>query len=178
MYLFDNNSIDEICEYIINFNNDSNIGLVIIDQLQNLVNYFDTDFSFQLEQAMQKIKNTAKNLNVPIIVVSDLNEDIEYREDDTPLISDINVGYSDIDGSFKKIVKYSDKVLLTYRDIYRLSYNKPTQKEGETSEHFIYRLYKWTEDCKKAQNTYNIIIAKNNFGKLEIINVHSNYIID
>ncbi len=81
-----------------------NIGLIIIDYLELV------DFDRTLEEKLIRLKIFAKELNVPIIILSNLSQDLELREDKRPVLSDFTYTSS--------IVNYADTIIFLYRDDY------------------------------------------------------------
>nr|QJH88418.1 dnaB [Pterocladiophila hemisphaerica] len=68
-----------------------NLKLVIIDYLQ-LINTIRVQIETrnqQLSYVTRKLKLLAQNLNVTLVVLSQLNRNIEYRVNKTPLLSDL-----------------------------------------------------------------------------------------
>lgn len=85
------------------FNLHGAMGLVIIDTLQALA--LASDQEHDLRNTCRKLKILAKEIQSPIVVLSDLPRHIESRTDKRPVLSDLG----DIDG-------YADLVLFLYRD--------------------------------------------------------------
>lgn len=74
-----------------------NIGLIIIDEIQ-LLDY-DED---KKEEIPYLLKKLSKELEVPVIVTSQLSEDVEKRKDKIPILEDFN---------YKSLVENSDVVM-------------------------------------------------------------------
>ena len=89
-----------------------NIGLIVIDYLQ-LIKHEGT-----LEEAIIRLKTLAKELNIPIIILSQLSKELESREDKRPLLSDFK--------NSNCITEYADTILFVYRDDY---YNKDSERK-------------------------------------------------
>lgn len=93
---------------------EDNIDLVVIDYLQ-LIKTDKQTFTKQqqIEDISRRLKELTEELNITIIVLSQLSKILEEREDKRPVITDFKVSSS--------IVEYADKVILLYREDY---YNK------------------------------------------------------
>ena len=151
------NSISDIKDKIYTFANTNKLGLVVIDYLQLLSLYSDDKPEQVYRKFMQDIKSIAEKLDVPIIILSQLNRNLEQRKCKIPINSDIRGGY-------RNIVPYTDKLLFLYRESYYLYNKEPKKYKRETKEHFEKRYKEWQEDCQEQENKCEIIIAKNNNG--------------
>lgn len=76
-------SIQELREKSFKLKEEKNIGLVLIDYLQ-LINDSED------ENICTSLKNLAIELDVPVIVTSQLTTEIDKREDKRPRLSDVN----------------------------------------------------------------------------------------
>ena len=88
-----------------------NLGLVIIDYLQLMGSTLKTDNRVQIvSEITRQLKNMAKELDVPIILLSQLNRDVEKRPDRHPQLSDLRDSGT--------IEQDADIVLFLYREGY------------------------------------------------------------
>jgi replicative DNA helicase len=90
------------------------IGLIVVDYLQ-LLNLGESAESRQIEisRLSAALKHMARELEVPVITLSQLNRAVEQRQDKKPLMGDLRESGS--------IEQDADAVLLLYREEY---YNK------------------------------------------------------
>jgi len=88
-----------------------NLGLVIVDYLQ-LMASIDTTRSYnrteEISQITRMLKMLAMDMNIPVIVLSQLNRRVENREDKRPRLADLRDSGS--------IEQDADMVLFLYRD--------------------------------------------------------------
>ncbi len=93
---------------------DKHIGLIVVDYLQ-LLNLGEGAESRQIEisRLSAALKHMARELEVPVITLSQLNRAVEQRQDKRPLMGDLRESGS--------IEQDADAVLLLYREEY---YNK------------------------------------------------------
>ena len=100
------------------------LGLVVIDYLQLMtsVNDYHGNRVAEISEITRDLKVLAKELNVPVIVLSQLARGAEKREDKRPLLSDLRDSGS--------IEQDADIVMFLYRD----SYYDPTNPNRELCE--------------------------------------------
>ena len=105
-------SIDDICEKSKKMKLEKNIELIIIDYLQLIK--FDKKKLWsrddEITEILRKLKVLAKELNIPVIITSQLSRAPEERKSPKPMITDFS-------SSKYGITKYCDKILFLYRDL-------------------------------------------------------------
>lgn len=99
-----------------------NLGLVIIDYLQLMSSTLKTDNKVVvISEITRQLKIMAKELNVPIITLSQLSRGPESRTDKRPMLSDLRESGS--------IEQDADIVMFLYRDSY---YNSESEQQNIT----------------------------------------------
>ncbi|MDE6782036.1 MAG: replicative DNA helicase [Ruminococcus sp.] len=97
-----------------------NLGLVIIDYLQLITSTSRyNNRAVEVSEITRQLKIMAKELNVPVILLSQLSRAVEGRNDKRPMLSDLKESGS--------IEQDADIVLFLYRDSY---YNKESTKQN------------------------------------------------
>lgn len=96
-------SINQICEEVKKIKKENNIKLVIIDYLQ-LVSYNKTD---DITKISTMLKSLVEELNITIIVISQLSKAVDEREDKRPTLEDFKQS--------KAIVQKADIVMALYK---------------------------------------------------------------
>ena len=148
------------------------INLIIVDylQLMSSSNKSKNEGRVQeISEITRGLKAIAKELDIPIIALSQLSRQVEQREDKRPLLSDLRESGT--------IEQDSDVVMFIFRESYYLERMEPIKKPEESEEKYLERTSRWQELCEKAHNTAEIIIAKQRHGPIGTIKTHfeSNY---
>jgi len=109
----------------------------------------------ELTEITTSLKALAKELDIPVVAVSQLSRQVENRDDKRPQLADLRESGS--------IEQDADVVLFVYRDEYYLKNRKP--REG-TDEHL-----KWMTEMEQAHGKAEIIIGKQRHGPTGTVEV-------
>ena len=114
-------SIGELRSKCRKYKLENNLGLVIIDYLQLMTGGSRKSESRQQEisDISRSLKALAREINAPVIALSQLSRACEQRPDHRPMLSDLRESGA--------IEQDADVVMFIYRDDY---YNKDTDKKG------------------------------------------------
>jgi replicative DNA helicase len=126
------------------------LDVLVIDYLQ-LLGGSKTRSDSRVQEVTEittGLKALAKDLNVPVIALSQLSRQVENRDDKRPQLSDLRESGS--------IEQDADVVLFVFREEYYLNNRQP--REG--TEEFI----AWQADMEKAHGKAEIIIGKQRHG--------------
>lgn len=114
-----NITIGELRSKCRKYKHDVGIDIIIIDYLQLMSGGGKTDSRQQeISEISRSLKALARELNVPVIALSQLSRAVEKREDHRPVLSDLRESGA--------IEQDADVVMFLYRDDY---YNKETDKK-------------------------------------------------
>ena len=136
------------------------LGLIVIDYIQlisgsgNKKN--EGNRVQELSEISRGLKILAKELNVPVIALSQLNRGVEQRDDKRPVMSDLRESGS--------IEQDADIVMFVFRENYYIKNEEPKQHAGETPEHFQNRVEEWETRIRKTENLGEVIIGKQRHG--------------
>ncbi|MCQ2562823.1 MAG: replicative DNA helicase [Alphaproteobacteria bacterium] len=138
------------------------ISLIVIDYLQLMTSpggKHSENRVQELSEITRGLKILAKELNVPIIALSQLSRSVESRDDKRPLLSDLRESGS--------IEQDADIVMFTYRDEYYLENRDPERKISGNAKDKSKE--NWKKRLEEARNKAEIIIGKNRHGKPDTI---------
>ena len=146
------------------------LGLIVIDYIQ-LINGTGSKKGEgnrvqELSEISRGLKILAKELQVPVIALSQLNRGVESRDDKRPLMSDLRESGS--------IEQDADIVMFVFRENYYIQNEQPKQKAGETPEHLQKRLEEWDARVKATKNIGEVIIGKQRHGPVGTIQLYWN----
>jgi replicative DNA helicase len=135
------------------------IGLVVVDYLQLLSGSgkaTDGNRVQEISEISRGLKTLAKELNVPVIALSQLSRAVEQREDKQPMLSDLRESGS--------IEQDADIVLFVYREEYYVQSREPKRPaEGDDAKTFDEHA-KWATDMERVFGLAELIIAKQRHG--------------
>jgi replicative DNA helicase len=139
-----------------------NIGMIIIDYLQLLEgggSKRSQDNRVQeVSEITRALKGIAKELNVPVLALSQLSRGVESREDKRPMLSDLRESGS--------IEQDADVVMFVYREEYYVSRAQP--QEG--TEQYI----QWQQKMASVYNKAEVVIAKQRHGPVGTVRLYFN----
>jgi replicative DNA helicase len=127
------------------------IGMVIIDYLQLLQgtgrNANDNRVQ-EISEISRGLKTLAKELDLPVIGLSQLSRAVEQREDKRPQLSDLRESGS--------IEQDADIVIFIYREDYYLAARQPSDDHPDFDN--------WKDEMERAYGRAEIIVAKQRHG--------------
>src|SRR5690349_12692288 len=128
------------------------VGLIVVDYLQLLQGPgkgSPADNRVQeISEISRGLKQLAKELNVPVIGLSQLSRAVEQREDKRPQLSDLRESGS--------IEQDADIVLFIYREDYYLAAKAPAEDHPDFAA--------WQEEMGRAYGRAEVIVAKQRHG--------------
>lgn len=103
-----NVDIDYITDKIKSLVSDSNIKLVVIDYLQLISSSFNGTRVQILDDISRKLKTIVIELNICVVILTQLPSEIEFREDKTPKLNDLRI--------FGSLSQDSDVIMFLYKN--------------------------------------------------------------
>ncbi len=128
------------------------IGLIVVDYLQLLQgsgNGRDGNRVQEISEISRGLKTLAKELDVPVLALSQLSRAVEQREDKKPQLSDLRESGS--------IEQDADIVLFVYREEYYVASQEP--RDPDDPKHA-----EWMEKMSKVFGLAEVVIAKQRHG--------------
>lgn len=131
------------------------LGMIVIDYLQLLQpplgrNSGSDGRVQEISEISRSLKAIAKELDVPVLALSQLSRAVEQREDKRPQLSDLRESGS--------IEQDADVVMFVYRDEYYESRKEPPEGSEKHSE--------WMRKMEQIHNKAEVIIAKQRHGPI------------
>ncbi len=135
-----------------------NLGLVIIDYIQLIQGTSkDGNRVQEVAEVTRGLKNLAKELNVPVIALSQLSRQVENREDKRPQMADLRESGS--------IEQDADIIMFVFRREYYVANEKPDEEDSDA-------MNRWEERMERYRNKGTVIVAKNRHGDTPDIALH------
>src|SRR3954454_23466533 len=144
------------------------LGLIAIDYLQlmrpSTARGGAENRVQEISEITRGLKAIAKELNVPILALSQLSRAVEQREDKRPMLADLRESGS--------IEQDADVVMFIFREEYYLSRGEPTRRAEESDLKFNERYENWQQRCESAFGMAEVIIAKQRHGPIGTVKLH------
>jgi replicative DNA helicase len=145
------------------------IGMVIVDYLQLLQGTGRNGHENRVQEISEisrGLKTLAKELDVPVLGLSQLSRAVEQREDKRPQLSDLRESGS--------IEQDADIVLFIYREDYYVKgveVEMPTPEEAEKNPNQRQKYEEWDSKYQSVKGKAEIIVAKQRHGSTGIVRV-------
>jgi replicative DNA helicase len=144
------------------------IGMVVVDYLQLLqgTGRNNENRVQEISEISRGLKQLAKELDVPVIGLSQLSRAVEQREDKRPQLSDLRESGS--------IEQDADIVLFIYREDYYVKgveVEMPTPEEAVSNPDKAAKYSDWKQKFDDVAGKAEIIVAKQRHGSTGIVRV-------
>ena len=134
------------------------LNLIIVDYLQLMrgsANHNESRVQ-ELSEITRGLKMIAKELNVPVVALSQLSRAVENRDDKRPQLADLRESGT--------IEQDADVVMFVYREEYYILKAEPLQKAEESEEKFASRYANWQQRAQDVMGKAKVIVAKQRHG--------------
>ncbi|MBZ6378169.1 replicative DNA helicase [Pacificimonas flava] len=132
------------------------VGMIVVDYLQLLqgTNRKSAENRVQeISEITRGLKTLAKELNVPVLALSQLSRQVEQREDKRPQLADLRESGT--------IEQDADIVMFVYREEYYHAAKKPEDGSEKFSQ--------WLEKAEAIRGHAEVIVAKQRHGATGIV---------
>ncbi len=136
------------------------LDVLIVDYLQLLTGSSKKGSENRVQEITEittGLKALAKELNVPIVALSQLSRQVENREDKRPQLSDLRDSGS--------IEQDADVVMFVYREEYYLKNQEPQEKGTDA-------WFKWEEKFNRMRGVAEVIVGKQRHGPTGSVELH------
>ena len=130
------------------------LDVLIIDYLQLLRGTSKDNRVQEVSEITQGLKAIAKELNIPVIALSQLSRQVENREDKRPQLSDLRESGS--------IEQDADVVMFVFREEYYREREKP-------GDHELEKMAQWQAVMESVHGKAEVIIGKQRHGPIGTI---------
>ena len=128
------------------------LDMLVIDYLQLLRPATAKDSRVnEVSEITQGLKAIAKELNIPVIALSQLSRQVESRDDKRPQLSDLRESGS--------IEQDADVVMFVFREEYYKEREKPSETEHE-------KMMQWQEVMELVRGKAEVILGKQRHGPI------------
>jgi replicative DNA helicase len=142
-------SIAQIAARARRLKREKNIGCVMIDHIQLVAGTGRPENRVQeITEISKSLKVLAKELDVPVVALSQLSRSVDSRDDKRPVLSDLRESGS--------IEQDADVVMFIYREEYYLKTREPDPSSAEHA--------KWMDKLDKATNRAEVLVEKHRHG--------------
>ena len=126
------------------------LELVVVDYIQLMRSGRKMEFNRvqEISEITQGLKALAKELNVPVVALSQLSRQVEQRDDKKPQLADLRESGS--------IEQDADVVMFVFREAYYYERKEPTLGSIEHAE--------WRQKMEEISNLAEIMISKQRHG--------------
>ena len=145
------------------------LGMVVVDYLQLLrpsgIDGARPENRVQeISDITRNLKALAKELNVPVLALSQLSRAVEQREDKRPQLADLRESGT--------IEQDADVVMFVFREEYYLERAEPKQRPEEGTEKFNDRYQAWQDHFNRVSGTAEALVAKQRHGPTGKVTLH------
>ena len=135
------------------------LDLLVIDYLQLITGSGAKSAQGRVQEVSEitmGLKALAKELNIPVIALSQLSRQVEQRDDKRPQLSDLRESGS--------IEQDADAVLFVFRESYYLERQEPDDAGEKFAE--------WQDKMERLRNIAEVIVAKQRHGPIGKVELH------
>lgn len=135
-----------------------NLRLIVVDYIQLLMSDGRTDNrAYEIARITRSLKQIAREMDVPVLALSQLSREVDRRDDKRPQLSDLRESGS--------IEQDADVVIFCYRPGYYEERKKPQRINCNGEAEYRQKLGAWEADVKELDNAAELLVAKQRQGE-------------
>ena len=158
LYVLENGkNISEIVTVSRRFARAKDAKLIVIDYLGLIEGDKRMQKVHQIEEITTRLKSLSKQLNVPILLLSQLSRGVEMRDCKKPVLADLRDSGA--------IEQDADVVMFIYREAYYLSKEEPYRGKKDSDEKYAEKVERWQQRLENIKDNAEIIVSKNRQGQ-------------
>ena len=142
------------------------LGLIVVDYLQLMspgpASRNDGRVQ-EISEITRGLKTLAKELDVPVLALSQLSRAVEQRDNKRPQLADLRDSGT--------IEQDADVVMFIFREEYYLERDQPLQRVDEKEDHFLDRYGRWELRRDAVKNKAEVLVAKQRHGPTGNVNL-------
>lgn len=154
-------SIAKLCARARRLKRRHGVGLLVVDYLQLVTGSEHSRRGGRVQEVSeitQALKALAKDLNIPVLALSQLSREVEKRDDKRPQLADLRDSGS--------IEQDADVVAFVYREAYYLQRAEPKVGSPQRLD--------WEVQLEDCRNKAEVIIGKQRHGPIGTVQLHFN----
>ena len=136
------------------------LGMIVVDYLQLLRGTGSRQSENRVNEVSEitrGLKAIAKELNIPVVALSQLSRGVENRDEKRPQLSDLRESGS--------IEQDADVVMFVYREQYYLERQKPNEED-------VAKMESWQRKMASVHNVAECVIGKQRHGPIGIVETY------
>ncbi|MBT3361616.1 MAG: replicative DNA helicase [Rhodospirillales bacterium] len=118
----------------------------------------------EVSEITRGLKTLAKELEVPVLALSQLSRAVEQRDNKRPQLSDLRESGS--------IEQDADVVMFIFREEYYLERDEPVQRQDEKDDAFHSKYERWQQRLEDVRSVAEVIVAKQRHGPIGTVKLH------
>jgi replicative DNA helicase len=144
----------------------NNLSLIVVDYLQLMQSGLgrrNDNRVQEISEITRGLKTLAKELDVPVLALSQLSRQVENRDNKRPQLADLRESGS--------IEQDADVVIFIFREEYYLARDEPISEYDEDTTRFAEKYEKWQIKKAEVENIAEVIVAKQRHGPTDNVNL-------
>lgn len=144
------------------------LDLIVVDYLQLIAapaKQLNDERLQDYSAITRELKTLARELAVPVLLLCQLSDAVDKRDDKRPQIADLR--------KFGPIERDADLILFMFKESYYLEQERPVREQDESDIPYRNRIERWEELCKSVLGKVDVIIARNRYGLKGTVTLHS-----